>query len=219
MKSIKLACLFSSGIVISAFLLAAVKPDSIVGKWRMVTSAQEKMERDADFKLQLQSVDTMTKFPEDFLAIKEEFAKMDAETKAQVQQGLVDMLLIDDLEVLKSKMKEQLIARKNTSDSLEKNRIVIYNFRNDNVIEFYTADNIANKDTSTAFREYKQNKRLVLIANTEEAKASNPKDTMEAEILYLSADSLSINIKFDWPEEEFVLGPDSRIINFKAYKD
>gem|GEM_PF-2412311 len=57
----------------------------------------------------------------------------------------------------------------------------------------------------------------MLIANTEEAKASNPKDTLEAEILYLSADSLSI--KFDWPEEEFVLGPRNRIMNFKAYKD
>lgn len=217
MKSIKLACLFSSGIVISAFLLAAAKPENIVGKWRMVTSAQEKMEREADFKLQLQSVDTMTKFPEDFLAMKDEFAKMDAETKAQIQQGIVDMLVINDLEVLKSKIKEQLITGKNTSDSLEKNRMVIYNFRNDNVIEFYTADNIANKDTSTAFREYKQNKRLLFIANTEEAKASNPKDTLEAEILYLSADSLSI--KFDWPEEEFVLGPGNRIMNFKAYKD
>ncbi|GEM_PF-2291015 len=156
MKSIKLACLFSSGIVISAFLIAAAKPESIVGKWRMVTSAQEKMGRDADFKLQLKSVDTMTKFPEDFLAMKDEFAKMDAETKAQIQQGIVDMLVIDDLEVLKSKIKEQLITGKNTSDSLEKNRMVIYNFRNDNVIEFYTTDNIANKDTSTAFREYKQ---------------------------------------------------------------
>lgn len=217
MKSIKRACLFSSGILISAFLLAAGKPGSVVGKWQMVTSVQEKMERDSTFKVQLQTVDTMTKFPVDFLEMKEEFAKMDAETKAQLKQGLVDMLVIDDLEVLKSKIKEQLIAGQNTSDSLEKNRMVIYNFRNDNVIEFYTTDNIANKDTSTAFREDKQNKRLVLIANTEEAKTSSSNDTLEAEILYLSVDSLSI--KFDWPEEEFVLDPGNRIMNFKAYKD
>lgn len=217
MKSIKLACLFSSGILISAFLLAAGKPGSVVGKWRMVTSVQEKMERDAAFNAQLQSVDTMTKFPGDFLAMKEEFAKMDAETKAQIQQGIVEMLVIDDLEVLKSKIKEQLIAGQDTSDSLEKNRMVIYNFRNDNVIEFYTTDNRANKDTSTAFREDKQNKRLVLIANTEEAKTSGSNDTLEAEILYLSADSLSI--KFDWPEEELMQDPGNRIMNFKAYKD
>lgn len=216
MKSIKLACLFSSGILISALLLAAGKPGSVVGKWRMVTSGQEKMERDSAFKAQLQFVDTMTKFPGDFLEMKEEFAKMDAETKAQIQQGIVDLLVIDDLEVLKSKIKEQLIAGQNTSDSLEKNRMVIYNFRNDNVIEFYTTDNRANKDTSTAFLEDKQNKRLVLIANTEEAKTSSANDTLEAEILYLSADSLSI--KFDWPEEELMQDP-VRIMNFKAYKD
>jgi len=216
MKSIKLACLFSSGILISALLFAAGKPGSVVGKWRMVTSGQEKMERDSAFKAQLQFVDTMTKFPGDFLEMKEEFAKMDAETKAQIQQGIVDLLVIDDLEVLKSKIKEQLIAGQNTSDSLEKNRMVIYNFRNDNVIEFYTTDNRANKDTSTAFLEDKQNKRLVLIANTEEAKTSSANDTLEAEILYLSADSLSI--KFDWPEEELMQDP-VRIMNFKAYKD
>ncbi|HLU16713.1 MAG TPA: hypothetical protein VKZ76_01555 [Edaphocola sp.] len=185
------------------------KTGNIAQKWQVVFEDDEKM-RDSVFQAQLDALDTMTVFPEDFLAMQAEVKSMPKDSLALIDQELIEMLTITNVDTFKIKMKASLIERRDLTDSMMAARKVYYDFRNDNVVKMYATDNDY-VDTSTMYRADVKAKKLYLYGNPKVVSPEMASDTVIFDILYLSDDSMSLKIN---PESKGISQPDIKPMNF-----
>ncbi|OJV52868.1 MAG: hypothetical protein BGO31_03690 [Bacteroidetes bacterium 43-16] len=187
---------------------------NISQKWEVV---YDNSGRDSAFNAQLQSVDTMTAFPPDFIEMKAELAKMKPDSIATLPPEVVEMLKIEDLPTLKAKIKENLMDGKKQQDSLEAKRSVIYDFQKNGVLKMYASDMPDQMvDTSTKYTADMKAKKLFLFANQAIVKGEMANDTVTFDILHISGDSLSLKVD---PKSKGAAGPNIKPMAFKLYKE
>lgn len=189
---------------------------NISQKWEVV---YDNTARDSAFNAQIQSVDTMTAFPPDFIEMKAELAKMKSDSVSTLPPEVVEMLKIEDLSTLKAKIKENLMVGKKQQDSIEAKRSVIYDFQKNGVLKMYASDMPDQMvDTSTKYTADVKAKKLFLFANQAVVKGGEmANDTITFDILHLSGDSLSLKVD---PKSKGISGPSSiKPMAFRLYKE
>lgn len=184
-------------------------------QWKVVIDQSEVAKRDSMYREQLKSIDTMTTFPEDVLAMKKEMERMPADSLATLPAELVDLLKSTNIEEFKTKMKASSTEMKHNEDSMMANRVVVFDFQKSGVLKRFASDKANEADTSTMFKYDKAKKKIIMFGNPALFKDEMAKDSVVFEVLYLGNDSMSLKID---PSSTKGAQPNMKPMNFKRYE-